>query len=72
MAIEICEELSIEIEDKPGALARALATIAGAGVGVRAFCGYSMGGAGNVMVVPTDARKARAALKKAGYKSVES
>ena len=72
MAIEVCEELSIEIEDKPGALAAALATISRAGVGVRAFCGYSMAGAGNVMVIPTDARKAKTALKKAGYKSVGS
>ena len=52
MAFEICEELSIEIQDKPGALAAVLATITDSGSGVRAFCGYSMGGAGNVMVVP--------------------
>jgi hypothetical protein len=31
-----------------------------------------MGGAGNVMLVPDDAKKAKAALKKAGYKELDS
>ena len=53
-------------------MARVLKTVADAGVGVRAFCGYSMAGAGNCMIVPTDAKKAKAALKKAGYKAIES
>jgi hypothetical protein len=69
---EVAEELSIEIEDKAGALAGVLKVVADAGVAVRAFCGYSMGGAGNCMIVPSDAKKAKAALKKAGYKAIES
>ncbi|HZU95824.1 MAG TPA: hypothetical protein VFF73_03890 [Planctomycetota bacterium] len=69
---EVAEELSIEIKDEPGSLAAVLAVVAKAGCAVRAFCGYSMGGAGNVMVVADDAKKAKAALKKAGYKEIES
>jgi hypothetical protein len=69
---EVAEELSIGIKDEPGSLAAVLKVVAKAGCGVRAFCGYSMAGAGNVMVVPDDAKKAKAALKKAGYKEVES
>jgi hypothetical protein len=69
---EVAEELSIGIKDEPGSLATTLAVIAKAGCAVRAFCGYSMGGTGNVMVVADDAKKAKAALKKAGYKEIES
>src|SRR5205085_1318588 len=70
MAYEICEELSVEIQDAPGALAKALKAVTDAGVAIRAFCGYSMGGAGNVMIVAKNPAKAKAALKKAGYKAV--
>lgn len=69
---EVAEELSVGIKDEPGSLARALEVVAKAGCAVRAFCGYSMAGAGNVMIVPDDAKKAKAALKKAGYKEIES
>lgn len=72
MPFEVAEELSIEIEDKPGALAQVLKTVADAGVAVRAFCGYSMAGAGNCMIVPADAKAAKTALKKAGYKAITS
>lgn len=70
MGFELADELSIEIKDEPGALAQVLSVVSGAGVDVRAFCGYAMAGAGNVMVVPRDATKAKAALKKAGYRSI--
>jgi hypothetical protein len=69
---EVAEELSVGIKDEPGSLAAVLKVVADAGCAVRAFCGYSMAGAGNVMIVPDDAKKARAALKKAGYKEIES
>jgi hypothetical protein len=72
MGFEVADELSVEIKDEPGALANVLETIAAAGVAVRAFCGYSMGGAGNVMLVPKSAAKAKAALRKAGYKSIST
>ena len=70
MSFVVMDELSVEIEDRPGALSTALAVVAKAGVGVHAFCGYSMSGAGNVMLVPDHASKAKAALKKAGYKAI--
>jgi hypothetical protein len=69
---EVAEELSVGIEDKPGSLSAVLAVVAKAGCVVRTFCGYSMAGAGNVMLVADDAKKAKAALKKAGYKEIES
>jgi hypothetical protein len=72
MGFEVVEELSVEIKDTPGALADVLETVSNAGVAIRAFCGYSMGGAGNVMLVPRSAAKAKAALKKAGYKTIAS
>lgn len=70
MGFEVADELSVEIKDEPGALAAVLETVSEAGVAVRAFCGYAMGGAGNVMFVPKSAAKAKAALRKAGYKSI--
>lgn len=69
---EVAEELSIGIKDEPGSLAAVLKVVADAGCAVRAFCGYSMAGAGNVMIVPDDVKKAKAALKKAGYKEIEA
>jgi hypothetical protein len=70
MGFKVVEELSVEIKDEPGALAAVLGTVAAAGINVRAFCGYSMGGAGNVMLVPQNAKKAKLALKAAGYKKI--
>lgn len=72
MPVEVTQELQVETKDEPGALAAVLATLAKAGVTVRAFCGYGMQGVGMVMLVPNDATKAKAALKKAGYKKVGS
>jgi hypothetical protein len=69
---EVAEELSVGIKDEPGSLAAVLKVVADAGCGVRAFCGYSMAGAGNVMLVPDNATKAKAALKKAGYREIET
>src|SRR5262249_26435370 len=72
MPYEVAEELQIEIKNKPGALADVLDAVAGAGVAVRAFCGYGMGPSGAVLLVPANAVKAKAALKKAGFKKVGS
>ena len=69
---EVAEELSIGIKDEPGSLAAVLKVVADSGCAVRAFCGYSMAGTGNVMVVANDSKRAKAALKKAGYKEIES
>lgn len=68
MGFEVADELHVDVKDTPGALAAVLGAVAGAGVAVRALCGYGMGGSGHVLLVPADAKKASAALKKAGYK----
>jgi hypothetical protein len=72
LGYEVVEELSVEIKDEPGALAAVLDALGQAEIAVRAFCGYAMGGSGNVMLVPKNAAKAKSALKAAGYKSIAS
>mgnify|MGYP006267835923 CR=1 FL=1 len=72
MAFAVTGELHVGVKDRPGELAAVLKVVAGAGVDVRAFCAYSMEGSGTVMFVPSDAKKAKAALKKAGYAKVGS
>ena len=67
MGFEIQEELHVEVKHQPGALAGVLKAVADAGVAVRAFCAYGGQGSGHVMLVPANAAKAKAALKKAGY-----
>ncbi len=69
MPFKVSEELQVEVKNQPGAMAKVLRAVADAGVEVRAFVGYAMGGNGFVHLVPSDAKKAKAALKKAGYKS---
>lgn len=72
MSFEVCEELQVQVKNEAGALAGVLSAVADAGVAVRAFCAYGMGEEGTVMLVPADARRAKAALKKAGYTQVSS
>lgn len=70
MRFEVADELSVEIKDEPGAVSHVLDVVAASGSPIRAFCGYAMGGAGNMMFVPKNAAKAKAALRKAGYKAI--
>lgn len=72
MPYDVKEQIEVEIPNKPGSLAALLQTLADAGVEVRAFCGYGMEKLGMVMLVPADAKKAKAALKKAGYQGVQT
>lgn len=69
MGIEVTDELLVEIANKPGALADALGAVAKAGVAVRAYCAYGMQAKGWAHIVAADAKKAAAALKKAGLKA---
>src|SRR5438105_4501257 len=72
MGFKVHEELMVAVPHKPGVLAAVLGTVAEAGVDVRAFIGYGMGPQNaNIHVIVSDPKKAKAALKKAGYK-VES
>ena len=70
MRCEVVDELSVEIKDEPGAVSHVLDVVAESGSPIRAFCGYAMAGAGNVMFVPKNVVKAKAALRKAGYKAI--
>lgn len=67
---EVRDELEIEVEHKPGALARVLKEVARAGVDLRAFCAYGAGAKGTVLLVPADAAKAEAALRAAGFEKI--
>ncbi len=72
MPFEVAEELQVSCPDKPGALGAVLKCVAAAGVAVRAFCAYAMQKQGICHLVPANAAKAKAALKKAGYKFTAS
>lgn len=73
MAFQVKEELQVAVKNEPGALARVLRAVANGGVEVRAFVAYAMGPElGFVHFLPSDVRKAKAALKKAGFSRVQT
>ncbi len=63
----IHEEITVKLENKPGALAKALRAVASAGANVLAFCGYGENGSGTLLVVASQTAAAAEALKKAGF-----
>ncbi|MBI4616381.1 MAG: hypothetical protein HY720_22410 [Planctomycetes bacterium] len=73
MAFQVKEELQVEVKNEPGALACLLRVVATGGIDVRAFVAYAMGPElGFVHFLPSDIRKAKAALKKAGLRRVQT
>lgn len=63
----IHEEVTVKLENKPGALARALRAVADAGANVLGFCGYGENGSGKLLVIASQTAAAAEALKKAGF-----
>lgn len=56
---------SIQVPDKPGETFRVLSTLVSAGINLLACAGFSSGRRAHIDVVPDDARKFGAAVKKA-------
>jgi len=61
-------DLTIELEDHPGTLAKATEAIAKAGINIEGAAGFPCGGVGVFHVLTKDAKATRKALESAGYK----
>ena len=61
----------VDLEDKPGELARAAEAIARKGINIRAFGGVACGGSGMVALLTNDEMGTRVALDEAGFTSRE-
>jgi len=70
--MEVAEQLSVFLENKPGVLARVCAALAEAGVNLRAICVSDTVDHAVVRFVPTDARRARDVLERGGALVVET
>ena len=62
----------VDLEDKPGELARVAETIAQKGINITGFTGATAGGRGAVMLVTNDEEGTRRALADAGCKVMEA
>jgi hypothetical protein len=60
------KDLTIELEEKVGAVATAAEALGKAGVNIEGICGFVVGGKGVGHVLVADAGKARQALESAG------
>jgi len=61
-------DLTVELEDRPGTLAKATEAIAKAGINIEGAAGFPCGGVGVFHVLTKDAQATRKALESAGYK----
>ncbi len=61
-------DLIIELEDRPGTLAKATEAIAKAGINIEGAAGFPCGGVGVFHVLTKDAQATRRALESAGFK----
>ena len=61
-------DLTIELEDHPGTLAKATESIAKAGINIEGAAGFPCGGVGVLHVLTKDAQATRRALESAGFK----
>ncbi|MDQ7844108.1 MAG: ACT domain-containing protein [Armatimonadota bacterium] len=62
----MAKDLSITLEDRPGALAALGEALGKAGVNIEGICGVSVGGKGHMHLLVEDAVAARRALQQAG------
>jgi hypothetical protein len=70
--MEVCEQLSIFLENKPGVLARVCAALSEAGVNLRAMSVSDTVDHAVVRLIPADARAAREILERGGALVVET
>ena len=61
-------DLTIELEDRPGTLAKATEAIAKAGINIEGAAGFPCGNVGVFHVLTKDAQATRRALELAGFK----
>ncbi len=62
---DICTQMNIEVEDRPGKLAEVTGKIKEAGIDILALCAWTMEGRGHLMMIVDDADKACAAVEPA-------
>jgi len=60
------EHFSTQVPDRPGEAFRVLSTLVSANINLLACTGFPRGGRSQIDVVPEDARRFKAAVKKAG------
>jgi hypothetical protein len=64
-------DLTVHLDDRPGAMAGACEALGAAGVNIEGCCAYPAGTAGQLHLLVEDAGGARAALMGAGYDVVQ-
>jgi hypothetical protein len=69
---ELGKELVLTVQNKIGMMASVSKILADHGINVEGVAGYAMGGEAKMMLVPDDVQRAGDALKKAGFKAIET
>jgi len=69
---EMGKELVLTVPNKMGTMANASKILADHGVNIEGVAGYAMGNEAKIMIVADDLTRALEALKKAGFKAIET
>lgn len=69
---EMGKELVLSVPNKMGTMANVSKILADHGINVEGIAGYGMGQEAKIMIVADDVLRASEALKKAGFKSIET
>ena len=69
---EMGKELVITVPNKMGTLANVSKILADHGINIEGVAGYAMGTEAKIMLVADDVLRAGEALKKAGFKAIET
>ena len=67
----MARDLTVMLDDKPGALADLAETLGGAGINIIGGCGLTVGGKGEMHILIDDVAKARSALMDKGIAAGE-
>lgn len=67
----MARDLTVMLEDKPGALADLAETLGAAGINIHGGCGLTVGGKGEMHILIDDVTKARSALMEKGIAAGE-
>ena len=69
---EMGKELVLSVQNKPGTMTNVSKILAEHGINIEGVAGYAMGNEAKIMLVADDVVRAADALKKAGFKSIET
>ena len=69
---ELGKELVLTVPNKMGQMANVSKILADHGINIEGVAGYAMGNEAKIMLVADDVLRAGEALKKAGFKAIES